>query len=312
MNQTIRYGLFLVAAITSVNTAFALISRLISRELPESQWLRLFAIILGSLLSALVIALIVITTAPVLREWLLTYRRLSRLENMNHPLLSRLSREAPGTFHHTILVSDLAAKAAKAIGADAQLTRIAGYFHDIGKLSSPEHYVENQKGLNPHDSMDDPIKSAAIIINHVKEGFAMGKKQGLPQEILDCIPQHHGTLVVKQFYERAKEKGLDVKLSQFRYPGPRPLTKEAALLMLADNAEAHVRALPQKTAQAIKEAVETAISERYAEKQLTLCGFSEQDFRKIRDSFTETLSALHHRRIPRQQLTTSMLHAPKR
>ncbi len=311
MHKTLRYGLFLVAAITVVNTAFALVARLISRELPESQWLRLFAVILGSLLSALVIALMVITTTPVLREWLLTYRRLFRLQNMNHPLLVRLSREAPGTFHHTLLISDLAAKAAKAIGSDAQLTRIAGYFHDIGKVISPEYYVENQKGQNPHDAMGDPIKSAAILISHVKEGISLGKKHGLPQEILDCIAQHHGTLVLKRFFEQAKEAKLDVKSSQFRYPGPRPLSREAALLMLADNAEARVRALSQKTPRIIKDTIEEAISERYKEKQLALCRFSDADFIKIRDSFTETLVALHHRRVPFQQPVSLATHVPK-
>ena len=314
MNRSVRYGLLLVAAITAVNTAFALLARIIARELPESLSLRLFAVILGSLLSAIVIAFIVVASVPVLREWLMTYRRLLRLENIGHPLLVRLSREAPGTYHHTLLVADLASKAASRIGVDARLTRIAGYFHDIGKLGQPVYFVENQRGENPHDQLNDPLKSAAIILGHVREGLVLGKQHSLPKEILDGIPQHHGTLVLKQFYEQAKEKGLEVRLAQFRYPGPRPLSKEAGLLMLSDNAEAKVRALPGKSASAIKDAVEEAITERFKEKQLDLTGFTERDYQRIRDSFAESFVALHHRRLPQasREAAPYESYAPRR
>jgi putative nucleotidyltransferase with HDIG domain len=298
MNRSLRYGLFLVAAITGVNLSFSLLFRVIARELPESQLLRLFAIVAAAALSAVVITAIVVVSSPVLRDWLLTYRRLSRLENISHPLLVRLSKEAPGTYHHTMLVSDLAAKAAKAIGADARLARIAGYFHDIGKLISPAHFVENQRGKNPHDTLNDPEKSAQLIIGHVKEGIQLARQHGLPPELIDAIVQHHGTLLLKQFYEEAKAKNLPIKATRFRYPGPRPLSKEAALLMLADNAEARVRALPRKSPPEIRQAVEEAITERYREKQLDLSGLSSRDLERIRDVFTDTFAALHHRRLP--------------
>jgi len=244
----------------------------------------------------------------------MTYRRLLRLENIGHPLLVRLSREAPGTYHHTLLVADLASKAASRIGVDARLTRIAGYFHDIGKLGQPVYFVENQRGENPHDQLNDPVKSAAIILGHVREGLVLGKQHSLPKEILDGIPQHHGTLVLKQFYEQAKEKGLEVRLAQFRYPGPRPLSKEAGLLMLSDNAEAKVRALPGKSASAIKDAVEEAITERFKEKQLDLTGFTERDYQRIRDSFAESFVALHHRRLPQasREAAPYESYAPRR
>jgi putative nucleotidyltransferase with HDIG domain len=298
MNRTLRWGLFLTLAITLINATFTLVFRLVAKELPESQILRLLVILFASFLSALVISILVVGSSPVLRDWLLTYRRLSRLGNLSHPLLVRLSKEAPGTYHHILLVADIAAKAANLIGADPMLARIAGYFHDVGKLSQPSFFVENQRKINPHDSLHSPLESAKIIIGHVKEGIALAREHGLPREILDCIAQHHGTLLLRQFYEEAKVKGLPVKASQFRYPGPRPLSKEAALLMLADNAEARVRAITHKSATTIRQAVEEAIAERYRERQLDLSGLTQTDFSKIRDSFTESFLALHHQRLP--------------
>lgn len=174
-----------------------------------------------------------------------THLQLLELAHPTQPLLARLAREAPGTYHHSLVVGNLAEAAAEAVGADPLLTRVAVLYHDIGKVLHPELYVENQANrVNVHDVLD-PVTSARLIKEHVTEGVKLAKRARLPKPIVEIIQQHHGTTLIKYFYAKAKELGLPVEEEEFRYPGPRPQSKEAAIVMLADSVEAAVRAAAQ-------------------------------------------------------------------
>lgn len=294
MNKPLKYGLFLVLLITAVIFVISLIFNFIGNS-----YLFLFLI---ALISSVIITVIVIFTSPVLKDFLATYRTMMRLENLSHPLLLQLSLEAPGTYHHSLMVANLANRAAKAIGADSILTRIGGYYHDIGKLKNPAFFIENEiKGENPHAEINSPKKSVKLIINHVAEGIEMAQENHLPREIIDLIEQHHGTTVVSFFYKQAEEKsanrGTTVKKSDFRYPGPKPLSTEAAILMFADAIEAKIRLCSKITPLIIRETIDEIINNRIKEKQLELSGLNQSEIERIRQSFIETLSTMFHQRI---------------
>jgi putative nucleotidyltransferase with HDIG domain len=171
--------------------------------------------------------------------------QLMELAHPDQPLLRRLMREAPGTYHHSLMVSNLAERAAEMIGADALLTRVCAFYHDIGKIERPYYFVDNQVGIgNVHEELD-PKTSAAIIAEHVRDGVRLGQKYRLPRRVLDAIPQHHGTMLIKYFYHKALQQDPNVNPEDFRYLGPKPQTKENAILMLADGVEAAVRAMAQ-------------------------------------------------------------------
>ena len=171
--------------------------------------------------------------------------QLMELAHPDQPVLRRLMQEAPGTYHHSLVVSNLAERAAEMIGADALLTRVCAYYHDIGKVVRPYYFIDNQAGMkNVHDDLP-PRESAAIIAGHVTDGIELGRKNRLPKRVLDAIPQHHGTMLIKYFYVKASKEDPNVDPDDFRYPGPKPQTKENAILMLADGVEATVRAMAQ-------------------------------------------------------------------
>ncbi|MBS0659290.1 MAG: HDIG domain-containing protein [Verrucomicrobia bacterium] len=234
--------------------------------------------------------------------------------DLNHPLLKRLSTEAPGTYFHSIQVGQLASEAAEAIQADADFCHTAALFHDIGKLVKPEYFVENQaEGENPHEHLT-PSMSALIIMAHVKEGVNLAVEYKLNRQIIDVIQQHHGNSVVWYFYQRAlgmKDEALrqgkianlreedvpDVEESTFRYPGPLPQTKEAAIISLADSVESASRSLEKPTPQRIEELVERILSSRIEDGQLDDCDLSFKELRTIAESFTATLQSMLHRRI---------------
>jgi putative nucleotidyltransferase with HDIG domain len=224
--------------------------------------------------------------------------RLLELTNPNHPLLRRLLMETPGTYHHSIMVGNLAEAAADAVGADGLLARVGSTFHDIGKIKRPIFFVENQLGAdNPHDKIA-PSLSTLIITAHVKDGVELAKEHKLPPVVTSFISEHHGTDLVKYFYHRALEANEGgVEESDFRYPGPKPQTKETAIVSLADAVEAAVRSLPKPTPGKIEGLVRKIIRDRLDDGQLDESDLTFKDLNKIADAFSKVLIGIFHGRI---------------
>ncbi|HMV48601.1 MAG TPA: HDIG domain-containing protein [Blastocatellia bacterium] len=232
---------------------------------------------------------------------ILTDMKLMELSNADNPLLRQLAIRTPGTNHHSHMVAVLAEEAAKTIGANALLARTGCLYHDIGKLAAPNMYIENQKGgPNPHDTRP-PISSARIIANHVKKGIEMGREANLPSQIIDFIPQHHGTRVLAYFYHKAKSqaeaRGESVNIEDFRYPGPKPQTREAVILMLADGAEASVRSLEDQTPENIRAIVKKIVDTVVADGQFDESNVTMRELTAIRESLINTLINVYHERI---------------
>lgn len=223
--------------------------------------------------------------------------QLMELAQLSSPLLRQLQDEAPGTFHHSIIVGNLGERAADLIGADALLVRVGCYYHDLGKVAQPGYYIENQlAGDNPHDGMD-PKESARIIAQHVKAGMELAERHKLPERVRDFIPEHHGTRLVAYFYRLASQRDPNVDPALFRYPGPKPQSRETAIVMLADSTEAMVRASEDRSAERIDVLVDEVISERLAEGELEECDLTLRDIRTITASFKQTLRGVYHPRI---------------
>jgi len=224
--------------------------------------------------------------------------KLLELCNPNQPLLRRLQIEAPGTYHHSLIVANLAEAAAERIGANPYLSRTAGYYHDIGKLKRPQYFKENQMGDNMHDSLD-PYVSAAILTNHTKDGYQMALREHMPQEVADIILQHHGDTPVMFFYHKALQMsdGSPVDIREFRYEGPRPNSRESAIVMLADTIEAAVRSMPDPTPRAINEFIERLIRGKLEDGQLSDSPVTLRDIDDICDAFTGVLRGVFHERI---------------
>ncbi len=227
--------------------------------------------------------------------------KLLELGNLNHPLLREMIVKAPGTYHHSQLVAVLAEAGAQAIGANPLLARVGAYFHDIGKMVKPLYFIENQQGgENRHDKLTASM-SALIIASHVKDGIELAEKHRLPKVIIDMIPQHQGTKLIGYFYNKAKENegsGFhSIKEEDYRYPGPRPQTREAGILLLADGVEAAVRSIPEKSPTKIQTMVQKIVNRSFAEEQLEECDLTLKDLRKITDSFVRVLVSVYHQRI---------------
>ena len=224
---------------------------------------------------------------------------LLELSDLNHPLLKRLSVEAPGTFHHTIVVGNLAEAASKDIGANSLLSRVGCYYHDIGKMLKPEYFVENQmEAMNKHEKLT-PNMSYLILVNHVKKGLDLAEKYKLPNLVKQFIPEHHGTSLITYFYNKAKETidGKDLSEDDFRYPGPKPRSKETAIAMLADTVEAASRTLQNPTAQRIRNFTDTLINHKIDEGQLTESNLTLKEIDQIKRAFIPILMGIHHLRI---------------
>lgn len=222
--------------------------------------------------------------------------RLIELSNPNHPLFKKILTETPGTYHHSIMVANLAEAACEAIGADGLLARVGCYYHDVGKTRRPLFFIENQMGRNPHDSLS-PEKSAEIIIAHTTEGAELLRKHKMPQEIIDICLQHHGTSLLKFFLFKAKEEGKQLDESTFRYPGPKPQTKEAAIISVADSVEAAVRSMKDTSAEKIQKLVQSIIQDRVQDDQFDECDISLKELKIIEDVLCETLNGTFHSRI---------------
>ena len=223
---------------------------------------------------------------------------LLELANLDRPILRRLMIEAPGTYHHSVIVGTLVEAAASEIGANPLLARVCGYYHDIGKMNKPLYFIENQKGKNKHDKLA-PSMSSLILIAHVKDGVEIARKNKLGHVIIDTIKQHHGTSFIKFFFEKAKQrKGEDsVNIDDFRYPGPKPQTREAGLVMLADAVEAASRTLENPTSSRIQGLVQNLINKIFSDGQLDACELTLKDLHNIAKSFNQILSGIYHHRI---------------
>ena len=223
--------------------------------------------------------------------------KLLELGDLSNPLLRDLSVKTPGTFYHSMMVAAVSEAAAEAIGADPIFTRVASYYHDIGKMKRPKFYVENQEGgENPHDKIS-PFLSALVILAHTKDGFEMAKKYKVPREIRDIMLEHHGTTFLAYFYNKAKSLDENVREDDFRYSGPKPKTKESAIIMLADSIEAAVRSIEHKTYNNIEEMIRKIIFNKLEDGQLKDADLTFKDIETIIKVFTKTIIGIHHVRI---------------
>lgn len=227
---------------------------------------------------------------------ILSTLRLIELSNPNHPLLKKILTETPGTYHHSIMVANLAETACEAIGADGLLARVGCYYHDIGKTKRPGYFIENQMGTNPHDALP-PDESARIIIEHTTYGAQLLAEHKMPQEIIDIALQHHGTSELKFFVHKANELGIEIEDRQFRYPGPKPQTKEAAIISVADSVEAAVRSLKDPTPEKIRGLIQSITKDRLLDHQFDECDISLKELKLMEMAFCETLNGIFHSRI---------------
>ena len=254
------------------------------------------SLLLGLLLMLTLLAI------PVLESsfGLLTRARLLELADQERPLLRRLSCEAPGTFEHTLMICSLAEEGARAIGADVDLIRTGSLYHDVGKLHAPGWFIENQKDEpNPHDSLNDPFASAAVLQAHVDEGLKLARRHRLPRPIADFIPEHQGTLKMGYFLHEARAKDPNVDESLFRYRGPAPRSRETAVLMLADGCEAALRSLPPDTSDdQARDTVRRLVGARQRDGQLRKSSLSRSEVELVIRAFVQVWRRMRHRRIP--------------
>lgn len=293
-----RPGLYLIAAYTLTITStvgllfsYANTTEFLSEIREELFW---------GIVSACGSLILTIGLLPVFESVfnVVTSMTLLELADLNRPLLRNLAIRAPGTFSHSMNMANISEEAAVAIGADPLLARVGCYYHDIGKMRRPHYFIENQHGVNPHDELQPQI-SALILISHVRDGIELAKEEGLPLAIIDLIPQHHGTSEMTSFKHQAQlidEQA--VRDTDFHYPGPRPQTKEAGIINLADAVESATRSLPNNDPNEIKKLVQTIVKGRYDAGELDECDLTLRDLTRIQEAFLPVLQASHHYRVP--------------
>jgi putative nucleotidyltransferase with HDIG domain len=263
---------------------------------------RLDLALLAGVGNGLATAIMVVPGMLNVLEWALgiaTNIRLLELSDLNHPLLKQMAMQAPGTYHHSLMVGNLAEAAAEEIGANSLLARVGSYYHDVGKIKKPAYFSENQRGLkNRHDELT-PTMSALILTAHEKDGVELAREHKLNEPIIDFIEQHHGTSLMTYFYQKAMEQagGEEVDDDMFRYPGPKPQTREIAICMLADSVEAASRTLNNPTHGRIKAMVQKIVNIKFVDLQLYDCDLTLKDINGIQDSFVRTLAGYLHSRI---------------
>ena len=315
-SKLIRAGFYVGLAIWLLSLTFGLIGPINWFYPTANDWAMLGVQSALAIGNGIVTATLVGGALPILENLFQITTDISWLEasDLNHPLLRRMTIEAPGTYHHSLVVANLAEAAAEAIGANATLCRVCSYFHDVGKLVKPEYFTENMAfARNPHDDLA-PTMSALIIIAHVKEGVDLALKHRLNQRIIDIIQEHHGTSLVRYFYQRALQQHEDalaggkimrlreddvpkVHEASFRYSGPKPQTKESAIVSLADTVESASRSLVKPTPQKIETLVNELIEERISDRQLDECDLTLGELKTIADRFRFTLLSMLHSRI---------------
>lgn len=264
-------------------------------------WQGLLQALLFGLINGFLSGILAIGMLPFLESLfgILTPISLLELSNPNHPLMKKLLMEAPGTYHHSLIVGNLAETAAEMVGGDPLLCRVGGYFHDVGKSKRPMFYIENQNGReNPHEKIA-PSLSHLIITAHVRDGVELQEQYRLPKPIRDICQQHHGTTVLWYFYNKAMEQDKNncLNIDDFRYPGPKPQTKEAAIIMLCDSVEAAVRSMSRPTPNRIEGVIRKIIKDRLHDGQLDECDLTLKDLDKIAEALMITLNGIYHARI---------------
>lgn len=262
-------------------------------------WARLVWVGGAALVAGLFNAILALGLVPIFElSGFITDYKLLELSNLNHPLLRQLMLRAPGTYHHSVIVGSLSEAACEAIGANALLARVACYFHDIGKGVKPQYFVENQRDGNRHDRLS-PVQSAQVIINHVRDGHLLALQYKLPKSILDNVFMHHGTGIIQYFYNKAKEQsnGEPVDPALFRYPGPKPDSREAGIIMLADKVEAACRTIKDPQEPRIRAMIQQIINSVMMDGQFENCPLTLKELYQIADSFTMVLLGIYHHRI---------------
>lgn len=293
-----RGGMLITSVVLSLITAvMGFLVELPSTDL--SDWIFYVAVfgyrIMGCMIAA-VLALFVLPLFEVIFNRLTVFR-LRELTSASAPMLQRLRVEAPGTFNHSLIVAQLAESCALAIGENAELARAAAYYHDVGKLKQPECFTENQTDYNVHDELT-PELSADIIRSHAKDGYDLLMAAHLPREIADVAREHHGTLPIKYFYDKAMRlSGGDANIKDYSYLGPKPSTRIAAIIMIADASEAAARAIRDRSPENVERIVRSIIEERMDLDQFSECSITMRELSIIRRTLVEALSGVHHHRV---------------
>ncbi|WP_084544022.1 HD family phosphohydrolase [Paenisporosarcina indica] len=284
----------IVAVVNVIFTAFYLLMTQSEYGASEYLFYGVAAITSGLLSGALTIGLLPFFETAF---GLLSAMKLIELSNPNHPLLKKILTETPGTYHHSVMVANLADAACESIGADGLLARVGCYYHDIGKTKRPGFFIENQMShTNPHDSLP-PETSRDIILSHGTDGAKLLQKHKMPKEIIDIAEQHHGTSLLKYFYFKAKEDGKPAKEEEYRYAGPKPQKKETAVISIADSVEAAVRSMKHPTSEKIQEIVVSIIKDKLHDGQFDECDLSLKELKTIERVLCETLNGIFHSRI---------------
>lgn len=297
-NQNQRSKIFQAGLFVSAINIFVVIALLF---IPNTKFSMTQYVIYASmgLFSGIGSAVLTIGFLPFLEAGfsILSTMKLIELSNPNHPLLKKILTEAPGTYHHSVMVANLADSACEAIGANGLLARVACYYHDIGKTRRPNFFIENQMNAgNPHDHLP-PETSRDIIIAHAHDGAEILRKNHMPKEIVDVALQHHGTSLLKFFYHKAKENGKEVSEEEFRYPGPKPQTKETAIISIADSVEAAVRSMKNPDKEKIEELVKNIIKDKLNDDQFSESDLTLKELKIIEQTICETLHGIFHNRI---------------
>ncbi len=295
-----RQTVTIAGALIGVASAILALAMISYTQQPFAPNTILLAIACG-LTSGILTAAVTAVLLPICETLfgILTDVKLLELSNADLPLLGQLAMRAPGTNQHSHAVGQLAEEACRVVGGNALLARIGALYHDIGKTAAPEHFVENQLAKNPHDALK-PTQSAKIIISHVTYGTKLAKEMGLPQRIIDFIPQHHGTRTLHYFLKKAQAEARDasdISENDFRYPGPKPQFKEAAIMMIADSCEAAARSLAEPNPENIRFIVTKIIDAILADDQLGECDLTLRELTQIRESMIKSLVAIYHSRV---------------
>ena len=326
-SRLVRAGVYVGLATWILAATFGQIGPIVWEMPGQTDWRMIAWQSFAAIATGIGTAVVVSGILPMLEHIFKITTEISWLEmsDLNHPLLKRLSLEAPGTYHHSLAVANLAEAAAEVVNANPTICRVASYFHDIGKVVKPQYFTENTPhGENPHDDLT-PTMSALIIVAHVKEGVDLALKHKLNQEIIDVISQHHGTSIVSYFYQRALQQQEDARLGgkimnmreedipevseeSFRYPGPRPLSKESALVNLADSIESASRSLERPTPQRIDDLVRNIVKERLSSGQLDEAPLTIAEIWRAAESFRFSLVNMLHARIayPKREAPSSV------